>query len=378
MFPKLWENFWVSNYLLFMKGCAVCWVTHRLEGSVTVTSGLQAAWPRNLVQIPAGEQIFYAGCVWGPPSFMFMCHMGCSGYGKKATSLVCLVPRWVCGPVLQLLHMASLYGTWLSTWKALYSKYYHVYELSKQWWCFGFSQCTACLILSSQRSKLPPSSGSFNVKVMTSFKHQFWLCCLVGLTQCLAVNNLTYRWGFTTRIQIVFWQSLYIKRFKNIQGQYICDNSQHSSLRPFHLPLHPGSRCHTTLLTRYRRHATTAQCQANNLQSYKQFQLCVQVKYLVQTVDWPFFLHYWPSIYNAKANIIIEYFLLLNSDKWENFHSMLIILLTSIDFNKDGDCIYKKWLCHLSPLYIDNSDLLVCLCLMALAANVMQMRNACG
>ena len=37
-----------------------------------------------------------------------------------------------------------------------------------------------------------------------------------------------------------------------------------------------------------------------------------------------------------------------------------------------------KWLCHLSPQYIKNSDMLVLLYLMVLATNVMYMRNACG
>lgn len=129
--------------------------------------------------------------------------------------------------------MASLYVTRLSTRKALYSKYYHVNELSNQWLCFGFSQCTVCLILALQRSKLPPSSGLCNGKVMTLFKHQFWLCCLVGLTGCLAVNNLTSWSEFTTHIQIIFGQSVCIKGSKSIQGQYLSDNSQHSSLRPF-------------------------------------------------------------------------------------------------------------------------------------------------
>ena len=103
------------------------------------------------------------------------------------------------------------------------------------------------LILSLQKSKLPPSSGWCNVKVMTSFKHQFWLCCLVGLTGYLAVNNLTSLSQFISNIQIIFSQSVHIKRFNNTQGQYLFDYSQHSSLRPVHLPLHSISSFHTTL-----------------------------------------------------------------------------------------------------------------------------------
>jgi hypothetical protein len=41
------------------------------------------------------------------------------------------------------------------------------------------------------------------------------------------------------------------------------------------IPLHPISSCHTTLYQRYSRLTTTLQCQANNLQSYKQCQLGV-------------------------------------------------------------------------------------------------------
>jgi hypothetical protein len=95
---------------------------------------------------------------------------------------------------------------------------------------------------------------------MTSFKHQFWLYYLVTMTGCLAVNNLTSWSGSITCIQIVFLKPVCIKRFENI-WQYLSDNSQHSTLRPVHLPLHPGSRCHTTLQQMYSRHATTAQVQ---------------------------------------------------------------------------------------------------------------------
>ena len=176
---------------------------NRLEGSLDrsaiVASGLRAAWWILWIIFWQGNKFLWSpqhpGCIWGPPSFKFMWHMGYSGCVKKAATLVCLVPRWtvelvdLVDPYFHLPLMASLYGTWLSTRKAMYSKYYHVIEMYEQWLCFRFSQGTVHLILSLQNSRLAPSSGWCNIKAMISFKHQFWLCCPVGLTGCLAVNN---------------------------------------------------------------------------------------------------------------------------------------------------------------------------------------------
>ena len=136
----------------------------RVEGSwdrsVIVAAVLQAAWLRTFGSNSRRGNNFCGVQTLGlcptSHSSMSLWHMGCSACGKKGVILVCLVPRWMCGHILHLPHMASIYCTLLITRKSLYSKYYHVNELYTQWLGFGFPQCTVCLILSLQRSKLPP------------------------------------------------------------------------------------------------------------------------------------------------------------------------------------------------------------------------------
>ena len=72
---------------------------------------------------------------------------------------------------------------------------------------------------------------------------------------------------------------------------------------------------------------------------------------LVQTVNWPFFLHFWSSIYNENANIITEHFLLLYSKKWEHFHNMLIISLPCNNFNNKGTAYKEVTLLFMPSMY---------------------------
>jgi hypothetical protein len=167
-----------------MKGCAVHWVTNRLEGTWAMGWMTNELWSK----FWHSKRFF-----WSPTSTLPLMSshlhvvLRVKWPGQEATTLICLVPKWMCGPVLP---PPSFYGfmAWClikhkdSCTAILYIKCCHVNELSAWWLSFGFSRCGMCFILSFQRSILPPSSGWLNFNEVTSFKQQFWLWCFVGLT----------------------------------------------------------------------------------------------------------------------------------------------------------------------------------------------------
>jgi len=152
----------VSHYLLFIKGCAVHWVT-RLEGrwdrSVIVASGLWAAWPRNCGSNSGMGTNFCGVHNIEGASEVLPASSSCGTWGEVAGAVrqphfVCLVLRWTCGPILPPPPYGFMAWCWIKHrdgWTAiLYIKCCQVSELVPQCSCFWFSYCAVCLIVSLQ------------------------------------------------------------------------------------------------------------------------------------------------------------------------------------------------------------------------------------
>jgi len=125
-------------------------------------------------------------------------------------------------------HMASWHGCWLSTGMPVppsctlnvvmlvsYPHSVHVFS----------SDTVQCV---TTGGILLPSSGWFNLNEMTSHNQQFGCGAWLGWQWCLALPNLTSVSGFTTSNQIIFWQSVYIKRYKKILLYLTTHNTLHS------------------------------------------------------------------------------------------------------------------------------------------------------
>ena len=120
----------MSNYLLFMKVCTVCWVTHSLEGSVIVACGLQAAWLRKCGSNSGTGTNFVVSttsrlCLKTSHLHVHVVHEVKWLWQEHNHS--CLssdkMNVWTHTPPP---HMTSMYGTWLCRRKALYCKCYHI------------------------------------------------------------------------------------------------------------------------------------------------------------------------------------------------------------------------------------------------------------
>jgi hypothetical protein len=188
------------------------------------------------------------GWLWAHFSLMLMWYLGWSGWGKNTTTPVCLVPRWVCGPIPPPPCTVSYHGAWLST-RSLYGILNVVMLMSCQhggcllgshtvdcaWLChFRGAYCLHLqvgygwddIIWATTSAVVPGWAG--RVPWAGRRVHLGWL-------GCLALYDLTSRSIFATSIEIIFWQSVHKEEVQEDVGTLFYPTAHVTSLRLVHL-----------------------------------------------------------------------------------------------------------------------------------------------